>query len=250
MNKEQQKQHLIDIMKKDEELGLYDIFNDEKRQGVKDLIDKHKQETMEDFFEELKNRPRPNLVRRIYLWWNHEGRYYHKYFKQGIKNLWYWFPVIWKDRNWDTHFIYEVMKHKLKAQAQYIGDKDRHTNAQRDARNMRICAKLIEKLQDDYYTLEYQDYHKDKVWFTDCEDKPGYSFYNSEVIEDNLDHYFSKYPLVYKKIAVDDKNYTLYDLFEPETKKVIAMKIGHTNEDRARKLLFKIMEQNITSWWD
>jgi hypothetical protein len=37
------KQYIIDIMKKDEELGLYDVFNDEKRQGVKELIDKHKQ---------------------------------------------------------------------------------------------------------------------------------------------------------------------------------------------------------------
>ena len=70
MSKEQQKQHLIDMMQKDEELGLYDeylkdelkkykdvktivfnkpkqeilledVFNDEKRQGVKELIDKH-----------------------------------------------------------------------------------------------------------------------------------------------------------------------------------------------------------------
>lgn len=204
----------------------------------------------EDFFEQLRNRPRPNLLKRIRIWWNCDGKYYHKYYKQGVKNLIYWFPVIWKDRNWDTYFIYEVMKHKLKAQAQYIGDKDRHTSAQRDARNMRICANLIQKLQDDHYTLEHQDYHKDRVWFTDCKDKPGYSLYNSEVVEDNLDHYFSKYPLVYKKIAIDDKRYTLSDLFEPETKKVIALRIGHTNEDRARKLLFKIMEENITSWWD
>jgi hypothetical protein len=36
---------------------------------------------MKDFFEELENRPRPNFFRRIYLWWNHDGRYYHKYFK-------------------------------------------------------------------------------------------------------------------------------------------------------------------------
>jgi len=46
--KEEQKKHLIDIMKADEELGLYDIFNDEKRQGVKELIDAHKQETLEE----------------------------------------------------------------------------------------------------------------------------------------------------------------------------------------------------------
>jgi hypothetical protein len=53
--KEQQKQHLIDIMESDEELGLYDepnskeikledVFNEEKKKGVKELIDKHKQE--------------------------------------------------------------------------------------------------------------------------------------------------------------------------------------------------------------
>jgi hypothetical protein len=49
--KEEQKQHLIDMMKSDEELGLYDesreikvenIFNDEKREGVKRVIHQHK----------------------------------------------------------------------------------------------------------------------------------------------------------------------------------------------------------------
>ena len=50
-DKEVQKQHIIDIMKSDEELGLYDesreikpedIFNDEKREGVKRVIHQHK----------------------------------------------------------------------------------------------------------------------------------------------------------------------------------------------------------------
>ena len=63
-NKEEQKQHLIDMMESDEELGLYeqidqnnpvtkgstalvkkikleDVFNDKKREGVKDLINLH-----------------------------------------------------------------------------------------------------------------------------------------------------------------------------------------------------------------
>ena len=49
--KEEQKQHLIDMMKSDEELGLYDesqeikfedVFNDEKREGVKRVIQQHK----------------------------------------------------------------------------------------------------------------------------------------------------------------------------------------------------------------
>jgi hypothetical protein len=50
-SKQEQKQHLIDMMKSDEELGLYDesreikvedIFNDEKREKVKRVILQHK----------------------------------------------------------------------------------------------------------------------------------------------------------------------------------------------------------------
>jgi hypothetical protein len=33
-------------------------------------------------------------------------------------------------------------------------------------------------------------------------------------------------------------------------KQVIAMNIGHINHDRAKKLLFKLMEENIERWWD
>jgi hypothetical protein len=29
--------------------------------------------------------------------------------------------IIWGDRDWDSHYIYEILKHKLKSQSQYIG---------------------------------------------------------------------------------------------------------------------------------
>ena len=35
-----------------------------------------------------------------------------------------------------------------------------------------------------------------------------------------------------------------------EVKQKLAMNIGHINHKRARKLLFKLMEQNIEKWWD
>jgi hypothetical protein len=205
---------------------------------------------MEDFFEDLKNRPRPNFFRRIWLWWEHDGKYYHKYFKQGVKNIWYWFPIIWKDRDWDSHYIFEILQHKLKAQADYIGKRDFHTRAQLDAKRMRLCVKLIKKVQEEDYTMEYQDYHKDRVWFTDCEDRPGSSQYNSEEIWEKYDEYFKKYPLVYKKVLEGEGVFTLDGRDEADMKRIIAMNIAHLNHDRARKLLFKIMEENIEGWWD
>ena len=205
---------------------------------------------MEDFFEDLKNQPKPNFFRRIWLWWEHDGKYYHKYFKQGVKNIIYWFPIIWKDRNWDGHYIFEILQHKLKAQADYIGRRDFHTRAQLDAKRMRLCVKLIKKVQEEDYTMEYMDYHKDRVWFTDCEDKEGSSLYNSEEIWEKYDEYFAKYPLVYKKVLKGEGVFTLNGRDDSEMKRVIAMNIAHLNHDRARKLLFKIMEENIEGWWD
>jgi hypothetical protein len=205
---------------------------------------------MEDFFEDLKNQPRPNIFKRIWLWWEHDGKYYHKYFIQGVKNIIYWFPIIWKDRNWDGYYIYEIMKHKLKAQANYIGRRDFHTRAQQDARRMRLCVKLIEACQDEPYSMEYMDYHKDRVWFTDCEDRPGSSLYNSEEVWENYDEFFKKYPLVYKRVLKGEGPFTLDGRDESEIKRIIAMNIAHMNQDRVRKLLFKIMEENIKGWWD
>lgn len=203
---------------------------------------------MQDFFEELENQPRPNLLRRIWLWWEHDGKYYHKYFKTGVKNIIYWFPIIWKDRNWDSHYIFEIMKHKLSAQANYIGTNDRHTRAQQDARRMRLCIKLMQKIQDDDYAMEYMDYHKDRIWFTDCEDRPDSSLMNSEQVWEKFDDYFKKYPLIYKRVMNGEGVFSLEG--REDDKHVIAMNIAHLNHDRARKLLFRIMEENIESWWD
>ena len=205
---------------------------------------------MEDFFEDLKNRPRPNIFKRIYNWWRWEGQYLPKETKRGIQKVWYWLPIIWKDRDWDGHYIFEVLKHKLKAQAKYISDRDFHTRAQQDARRMRLCVSLIQKLQDDYYEMEYMDYHKDRVWFTDCEDRPGSALYNSELVWEKFDEYFAKYPLVYKRVLKGEGPFTLHGRSDEDMKNVIAMNIGRINHDRAKKLLFRIMEENIEGWWD
>jgi hypothetical protein len=152
---------------------------------------------MEDFFED---RPKLNLWDKISLWWRFDGKYYHKFLREGISNIIYWFPIIWKDRNWDHGYIYTMLQHKLKAQAQYIGRRDWHTRAQQDARRMTICVNLIQKLQDDFYEMEYMDYAKDRHWFEPCNDGTDNSTWESENIWEKYDDYFKKYPLIYKRV--------------------------------------------------
>lgn len=188
------------------------------------------------------------VIEKISLWWKFDGRHIPRNIKQGIKNIIYWLPVIWKDRHWDHSFIYEVLKHKLKAQANYIGTKDRHTRAKQDARRMLLCTKLIQICQDDTYGMEYLDYAENEFWFEPCEDKDGYSTMESKNIWENYDKYFKKYPLIYKRVMNGEGVYSLED--RKDDKQIIAMNIAHINQERAHKLLFKIMEENIQGWWD
>jgi len=183
----------------------------------------------------------------ISLWWEHNGRYLGNEFIRGIENLWYWLPVIWKDRNWDHQFIFDILSHKLKAQSAYIGGRGLHVSAERDAEIMMTCVRLIEKVKDEYYGMEYMDYHKTKHWFEPA-DKEGYSTWESKQIGENFDDYFAKYPLIYKRVLNGEGIFKLEGT--DDDKQRIAMNIAHINHDRARKLLFKIMEQEIERWWD
>jgi hypothetical protein len=184
----------------------------------------------------------------ISFWWRRDGKYLHLEFKRGIKNLIYWFPIIWRDRNWDSHYIFEILKHKLKAQSKYIGGRDIHTQSKRDAEVMKTCVRLMEKVQDEFYSSEYSDYHKTKHWFEPA-DKEGYSTWESRILSEDFDSYIKKYPLIEKRVMNGEGPFQPIS-FKQEDKQRIAMNIGHINHNRARKLLFKIMEQNIEKWWD
>ena len=209
-------------------------------------------EPEKDIFDQLaeERANKPWIVRKfnhISMWWDFEGRYTWRNFKVGIKNLIYWAPVIWKNRDWDSHYIFEIMVHKLKAQSAYIGGRGIHVSAERDAEITMTCVRLMKLVDDETYSSEYMDYHKTKHWFEPCEDKEGYSTWESKELEENFDDYFAKYPLIYKRVINGEG---VFKLDGTDDKWRIAMNIAHINHDRARKLLFKIMEQNIERWWD
>ena len=130
---------------------------------------------------------------RLYRWIKWSLPYQHKYIKYGVKNLYKWFWVIWKDRDWDHHYIFQVLKFKLEKQANHLAENGFHNNAQRDAELMMTCVRLIDKLQNEYY---YDELCKSGVR-------------SSEAV-----------------------------------KNVIA------KHNKAKRLLFKIMNDRIEEWWD
>lgn len=189
------------------------------------------------------------VFEKISLWWKFDGKYMHKEFVRGVKNLWRWFPTIWKDRDWDDSYIFEIIRVKLEHQAKYIGYRDLHVSAKRDAEKMRLVAKLIQLQKDDFYSMEYMDYHKTEYDFVPTDETEKWFRMEDTLISENFDDFFKKYPRQYKKVLSGEVN--LYGKEVDETdKQRIAMEIAHENQNRCRKLIFKIMESEIERWWD
>jgi hypothetical protein len=200
----------------------------------------------------LEKNKKLNILEKISLWWRFEGRYYHRDFKNGVKNLWKWFPVIWKDRDWDDHYIFEVLKFKLNKQADYTGGRGNHVSAKRDAEIMRLVTKLIKLQQDEFYGMEYMDYHNTDYDFVPTDYKiDGKKCFEmkSTLVSEDFDSYFKKYPRQYKRVLSGDISRYKKPI-EKLTKELIAMEIAHENQDRCNKLIFKLLEGNIQKWWN
>jgi hypothetical protein len=189
------------------------------------------------------------MFKKIRVWWHFSGSSMHRDFAQGVKNLWKWFPTIWRQRDWDGHFIYEMIRVKLEFQAKYIGDNDRHTTAKRDAELMRLVTRLIKLQQEGYYDMEYMEYHDPSMSFKPVPGKPDRSEIVFNQNSERFDEYFAKYPRQYKRVL--DGRINRFGRTRPITdKQVIAMEIAHENQARCQKLIFGIMHDNIEGWWD
>jgi hypothetical protein len=127
----------------------------------------------------------------------------------------------------------------LEKQAKYIGNRDFHTRAQRDAELMLLCARLARIQQEDLYSHEYFEYLDQDFEFIPTDETEKYFTMESTVTRDDLIDYFYKYRRQHRLLDKTDKD-----------NHRIAMEIAVNNQERSRKLLFKIMEENIEGWWD
>lgn len=182
---------------------------------------------------------------KVYRWYYWEIKYIPLRFKTGIKNLWKWFPVIWKDRDYDHDFIFEILKFKLNNMANRFEQTNRFVDSTKQASKIRTCTRLIQKIQDGSYTDEMHEYWETKMRVEKVKNSVNYSMEFDDT-RDDLHLFLAKYPNDVRRAL---KSSYLKGRENP-TNKQIAVVISRLREDRAKTLLFKIMDRNIMSWWD
>ena len=159
---------------------------------------------------------------------------------QGLKNLVIWFPTVWRDRQWDHHYIYIMLRQKLHFAEQSIRYHGYHLNHIRDANRIKVCVNLLDRLINDVYHENAFKRHREKWGDPDMKFVP---------IEE------SKFPSLnggkYSEMIIKYPNVKSEKDKEKERKD---FRYAYKLEEQLRKadldLLFKLMRKHIQTWWN
>jgi hypothetical protein len=86
-----------------------------------------------------------------------------------IRKLIRWIPILWRDKDWDYYFVYEILKQKLIDTEKYIREEGTHMFNDQDADSMLKAIDLISKVQTEYHLDKYLS--EAKEWTTEGIDK-------------------------------------------------------------------------------
>ena len=162
-------------------------------------------------------------------------------FLTGCKNVIRWSPTIFKDRDWDQWHIYNVLQKKIEFQRKELISANRHTDINRDNRDMTIVLNLIERVNEGFYGVEYLDYSESKFRFEPIEGDDEYYTMEQDVISENYDEYIKKYQSSVRKVLKEKPDLD---------KKDLCFWVARHNEERAHDLLHRILKERIRYWWD
>ena len=165
-----------------------------------------------------------------------------RYFLTGCRNLIKWAPTIFHDRNWDGHYILKILQKKIEFQRKELVNANRHTRIESDNRHMTLALNLLERVREEYYQLECMDYWHSEMLFNNIPDKPDLKSIDVVTKSERYDEFLSKYPSSVRAVVKEHG--------EQDDKQRLCLLVSYYNHKKANKLLFRILEERLTYWWD
>lgn len=162
--------------------------------------------------------------------------YWFKRKYRQIRNILKWIPVLWEQFDFDHIYATDVFKFQLLKMADYMeSDKARCVGAKDRASRIRMIVRLMDKVYNEDYAMEYQDKLNElygeslfDVSFVPTEDGDGSSYMKWS----------------YELTESEDR------IKEIDEMKDKLFKESQEKQERAHKLLWALIERNIQYWWD
>ena len=170
------------------------------------------------------------MIRKIKYWFRRKW--------SQIKRVIDFLPLIWKGYDWDYHYAVEVFQHQLKRMADHIGsDKAWALENKQIASRIRTAVKLMDKVYNEEYGMEYYDVIEEKYG------KSNFEFIETGDFDDKGDPYY-KMEIRYENDYTEEE----LQLIDEEKRQMVLE--CRDKQKRAHKLLWDFVEHNIQKWWD
>ena len=157
--------------------------------------------------------------------------FFRRKFEQ-IRNVIRWLPVIWNQYDFDYHYALEVFEFKLLRMAEFMeSDNTYSVNAKHYASRILMVVRLMKKVYDEEYGVEYQKQIEDQFG------KWNFEFINKE----------GEYGTLSKKWETNYSEEEIKNIEKIENQLFLE---SYAKQERAHKLLWKLVDHNIRHWWD
>jgi len=154
--------------------------------------------------------------------------HYFRNIKQGIKNLFIWFPVVWDDRWWDHYYLFIILRFKLGLVEKNFRKYGHHIDAKKDADVMKYCCGILDRLIADEYYEEACKEH-DLKWGR---------------MDMKVEWANGKVDFIHPNVKTEE------DKFIERKEFLECIKVKDQLEKDDVTELFKIMSRNVRKWWD
>jgi len=158
-------------------------------------------------------------------------------FLTSCNNLIKWFPTIWNDRDWDGHYILKILQKKIEFQRKELVNANRHTRIESDNRDMTLALNLLERVKEEYYSLECMDYWDSEIVFDNVPENPELKSVEVNTTAERYDEYLAKYPSSVRALTKEHG--------EELDKERLCLMVSNYNHKKANKLLFRILEERL-----
>ena len=153
-------------------------------------------------------------------------------FKKGIKNLIVWFPIIWKDRQFDQSWFYTIVIKKLELMEKAFKDDTLIENSDLFASQISKSLEAMKLLQNETYQVAiadelYSKWGEPKIFSKPLQSCPGYSAV--KIKHENIN------------TKEDERN------FKEEHQR--ALELMMEVEQKLLKDAFDTIRDNIQDWW-
>ena len=163
-------------------------------------------------------------------------KYAVKRFIRKIKNVFRWLPTIWKDEDYDSHFINEILIKKLEHTRDFfLSDNTHILNAKE------VAAEIQEAIDRLHMTRDSWEFYEEPAHDI-IEEKWGKTTFEFIPLEER--------PNVSEMVSKTEKVKTPEDKEQYSEDFRAAMKTARNEYMKDKKEAYKFIAKHIDGWWD